>query len=211
MSDDKRDFDAVSATWDEDPGRLRLAADVRTAILQQVQPAPTDDALDFGCGTGLLSLPLAGGVRSLTGVDSSAGMLDVFARKAQALHIGNAVGRRVDLEQGETLGGAYDLVMSSMTLHHIRDVDALLRSLLTVLRPGGRLCLADLDPDGGLFHSDNSGVHHFGFDRTALSQAAANAGFVDVTTQTASEMVKTGADGVARRFSVFLLIAGKPA
>ena len=57
-----------------------------------------------------------------------------------------------------------------MTLHHIPDVARLLAEFRNVLKPGGRLCIADLDSDGGRFHEDSTGVFHPGFDRAVLVQ-----------------------------------------
>ena len=54
-------------------------------------------------------------------------------------------------------------------LHHIEDTAAALRGDLgALLRPGGRLALADLDTEDGSFHDpDAEGIHHLGFDRDA--------------------------------------------
>jgi len=103
------------------------------------------------------------------------------------------------------LPGVYDLIVSSMTLHHIRHVDRLLAQLHQAISPGGRLCLADLDSDDGQFHSDNQGVFHFGFDRAGLRQAFAGAGFTNIQVITAAEMLKPARDGGLRRFTIFLI------
>ena len=101
MSGEKRDFNAAAATWDENPGRVRMAHDVAQAILGTVKPVPAMDVLDFGCGTGLLSLALQPHVRTITAVDSSQGMLDVLDAKVKAQGIKNVRTRRVDLEEGD--------------------------------------------------------------------------------------------------------------
>ena len=58
--------------------RVKLATDVAGAVSAEVRLAADMDVLDFGCGTGLLALQLQPYVRSITGVDSSQGMLDVL-------------------------------------------------------------------------------------------------------------------------------------
>jgi hypothetical protein len=73
------------------------------------------------------------------------------------------------------------------------------------LVPGGRLALADLDLEGGRFHADKLGVFHSGFDRAALAQIVATAGFDQVRTETAAEVVKPDDQGEMRGFTVFLL------
>jgi hypothetical protein len=73
--------------------------------------------------------------------------------------------------------------------------------------PGGVLCLADLDTEGGRFHDDNTGVFHHGFDRSEMQTLLGAAGFQDMRALTASEIVKPGPDGTPQRFSVFLILA----
>jgi predicted TPR repeat methyltransferase len=81
MNSEKRDFDKEAATWDENPVRVKLVKDVSTAISKQVVLKHEVNAMDFGCGTGLLTFQIRLLVHSVTGVDSSQGMLDVFNRR----------------------------------------------------------------------------------------------------------------------------------
>jgi 2-polyprenyl-3-methyl-5-hydroxy-6-metoxy-1,4-benzoquinol methylase len=205
MSTEKRDFDAAAASWDEQPARVRLANDVAAAIARQVVLRPDMEVLDFGCGTGLLTLRLALLVRSVTGVDSSRGMLNVLAAKIAKQNLTNVRTLRLDLDAGDDLTDEYHLIVSSMTLHHIREVGPLLERFYKALAPGGHLCLADLDPDDGLFHDDNQGVFHCGFARAALRQAFVAAGFDEVQGITAAEVTKPTRLGELRRFTVFLM------
>lgn len=228
---EKRSFDQEAAAWDEAPARVRLASDIAEAIARRVAPTPDMDVLDFGCGTGLVSLALATRtasattaagpaspdatgapplcVRSVTGVDSSQGMLDVLTAKAARLGLANVHTRLCDLDAGDALTGPYHLVISSMTLHHIRAVAPLLAQCHRVLAPGGHLCIADLDPDGGQFHADNTGIYHMGFERAALRHQFEEAGFADVRDKTAAEITRPAANGEMRRFTVFLMSGRK--
>ncbi len=205
----KRSFDEVAATWDEKPARVKLARDVGDAIAQRIEFAPEMDVMDFGCGTGLISLRFQPLVRSITGVDSSPGMLEVFRQKAAQARWDNVRGVLADLEQGEPLTGSYDVVLSSMTLHHIQDLKALLEQFYSIIKFGGSLCIADLDQEEGRFHDDNTGIYHFGFEREQLRELFREAGFVDVREADAAEMVKEGGDGEVRRFTIFLMAGRK--
>jgi len=95
----KRDFDKEAAAWNIPP-RVKLAEDVADAIMQHMLLKSDMDILDFGCGTGLLSLALRSRVRSVTGVDSSQGMLDVFNEKVTRGGVSNVKTFRLDLEKG---------------------------------------------------------------------------------------------------------------
>jgi len=209
MTGEKRDFDAAAATWDENPGRVRMAHDVARAILGTIRPGPAMDVLDFGCGTGLLTLALQPHVRTIIAVDSSQGMLDVLNKKIKAQDIKNVRTRHVDLEKGDELPGTFDLVVSSMTFHHIRDTGMLLDRMASVIRPAGRIAVADLDSDEGKFHDSNEGVFHFGFDRHTMRKSFESAGFVSVRNRTAAILQKPGPDGGMRSFTVFLMTGEK--
>ncbi len=93
--------------------------------------------MDFGCGTGLLTLNIQPHVRSVTGVDNSPGMIDVLERKIGDSGLDNVRVLCVDIEKGERLAGSYDLVTSAMTLHHIRDIGPLFRTVLRDRQAGG--------------------------------------------------------------------------
>ncbi|MDD2465422.1 MAG: class I SAM-dependent methyltransferase [Desulfobulbus sp.] len=205
MSIEHRNFDLAAEHWDERPQRVQLAQEIADAILQHIPDAASLDVLDFGCGTGLLTLQLQPLVHSITGVDSSSGMLKVLNDKIANLKLANARTVQCNIEQGEILPGKYDLIVSSMTFHHVREIEPLLGQLHRVLALGGRLCVADLDQEGGRFHEDNTGVFHFGFDRKQLQQSFSRAGFSEINVHTATQIVKPDSQHNAARFSVFLL------
>ena len=209
MNTEKRDFDKEAASWDEHPVRVKLAEDVAQAITKQVVLTSDMDVLDFGCGTGLLTLNLLPLVRSITGVDSSQGMLDILQMKIAKLQLNNLHPLLFDLDKDAPLTGNYDLIVSNMTLHHIKEVKSLLQQFYNITAAGGYLCLADLDLENGQFHADNTGVFHFGFDRTTLRRLFTEVGFTDVRDCDAAEVLKPGDNGEMKRFSVFLLIGKK--
>jgi ubiquinone/menaquinone biosynthesis C-methylase UbiE len=208
MAGEKRDFNKAAATWDNKPQRVRMANDVARAIIGTVNPGPETDVLDIGCGTGLLTFALQPHVRSVTAIDSSPGMLAELEKKIAAQGISTVRTLCVDLEKDD-LPGPFDLVVSSMTFHHIRETDRLLRRIYAGLRPGGKIAIADLDSDEGKFHESNEGVFHFGFDRYLLRRSFETAGFVNVRNRTAAIMPKPGPEGEMRTFTVFLMTGEK--
>ena len=165
--------------------------------------------LDFGCGTGLVTLRLQPYVRSITGVDSSPGMLDILTRKIKKLELTNVRTRLINTEADELIEGRYHLIVSSMTFHHIGNIKSVLNQLSRVALPSAYLCVADLDSEGGLFHGDNTGVSHYGFDREALSRMFMEAGFENVRHRTAARVTKPIGDDKTAEFSVFLIIGQK--
>ncbi len=179
-------FDQAAATWDGEERRVRLAKGVTEAIVKRCALPADLDVLDFGCGTGLVSLALRPLVRSVTGVDTSRGMLDVFERKVSELALDGVRALLVSPDTPLAVAGRFDLVVSSMALHHVADLAPLFARFREHLRPGGRVALADLDLEDGTFHEDATGVVHLGFERVAFTALLAAAGFVDVEVETAT-------------------------
>lgn len=208
MKENKRDFDREAAAWDDNPVRVKLAEELARALCAVVPLAPDMRVLDFGCGTGLVTLRVAPRVASVTGADTSRGMLDVLMAKARVVGASNVVPFLIGPD-GALPGETYDLVMSSMTLHHVENIPALLRAFHARLAPGGWLCVADLEPDDGQFHADPAGVFHDGFDRGALRKQLSAAGFKGVASARTAQVTKPGRDGALRAFPVFLMIGRK--
>mgnify|MGYP003592343962 CR=1 FL=1 len=179
-------FDKAAATWEGEERRVLLASGVTEAIARRCALPADLDVLDFGCGTGLVSLGLLPLVRSVTGVDTSRGMLDVFERKLLEKRLDGVRAVFLPPDVPLSLPDRFHLVVSSMTLHHVADLASLFARLRDHLRPGGRVALADLDREDGTFHDDAQGVVHLGFDRGQIAALLVGAGFVDVAVETAT-------------------------
>ncbi len=202
-------FDEAAATWDSEPRRIELMKAVGQAILRAAQPAADMDVLDYGCGTGLIGLYLLPHVRSVTGADSSPGMLEVLRRKLAEGGIEGMRAIQLDLAQARPPGDRYHLIVTSMTLHHVADTSRLLRAFHELLVPGGTVCIADLDPEPGTFHTSEAAasVHHHGFDRGALKRQLEKTGFETPRAVTAHMIRRPLEAGGEGDFPVFLITA----
>ncbi|HTP03914.1 MAG TPA: class I SAM-dependent methyltransferase [Nitrospirota bacterium] len=208
-SDKRRDFDKEAATWDRNPGRIKLAEDVADTIIREIKPTEDMDVLDFGCGTGLVTLRLQPFVKTITGADSSKGMLGVLQDKVSRFGLKNVEAQFMDAESGGLVAGKFHVVVSSMTLHHIHDPAQLFRKLRDLLHPGGTLCISDLDKEDGSFHGDQTGVLHFGFERPYLKGLLEKAGFHEVRDVTAATVVKEIEGKGKKTFTVFMITGKK--
>lgn len=109
--------------------------------------APPDGAvLDVGTGPGHLLAELARDRPDLrvTGVDMSADMVAVAERNIQAFagRVSACVGDVTNLPFADD---TFDVIVTSLSLHHWDDVDTAVSELSRVLRPGGRLYVYDFD------------------------------------------------------------------
>lgn len=201
-------FDAEAATWDDDPGHEARQVAVARAIAEVLDLNPRMNALDVGGGTGRLSILLADQVGSAVVTDPSAGMVKVACERIAEAGLGDRL-RAVQADlTTDQLDGSYDVVWSSMALHHVQDLDGLLQSVAGLLVDGGRLAIADLDEDpDGAFHADKVDFDgHHGFDRVRLTEQLARAGFGNISFVDATTISKGD-----RAFGVFLCTATKGA
>jgi len=138
-------FDERAKDWDSDPKKVERARAVAEAIRSAI-PLSTDmSALEYGCGTGLLSFALQSDLGQIDLADTSQGMLDVLAEKISASGVTNMRPKRLDLSTDPLPADRFDLTYSLMTLHHIEDAKGILKKFHALLNPSGTLVIADLD------------------------------------------------------------------
>lgn len=202
---DAAHFDAKARQWNDNPVFQERGLKIAQAIRQAVALNKRMSALDYGCGTGLLSFPLKDELGAILMADSSSGMLEVAAGKIAAQGVTNMTPMKLDLLADPAPTQKFDLIITSMTLHHVPDTDHILRIFHDLLNPGGTLCIADLDQEDGNFHGIGVEVHH-GFDRTDLGRRATQMGFADVRFQTVFSIAKIRETGT-QDYPVFLMTA----
>jgi 2-polyprenyl-3-methyl-5-hydroxy-6-metoxy-1,4-benzoquinol methylase len=193
-------FAHKAGSYDSRSNRISNLDSIASTIIANVKLDRGMHLVDFGAGTGMLLERIAPHVRKITSIDVSPSMAKQLLEKKDRLPC-ELEQIELDLETADA-PGVYDGVISSMTLHHIRDVEALLRKFHAMLKSGGFIALADLDREDGSFHTEETGVRHFGFERPWIEAAARKADFRDVATHDASVISKPNGD-----FPVFLLTA----
>jgi ubiquinone/menaquinone biosynthesis C-methylase UbiE len=201
-------FDERAREWDSDPKKVERASAVADAIRKTIRLSPRMNALEYGCGTGLLSFALQSDLGSITLADTSQGMLDVLSEKIASACVTNMRPVRLDLAADPLPAECYHLTYSLMTLHHIHDTNDILRKFHALLEPDGYLLVADLDKEDGSFHTDGSRDVHMGFQREELRKMVEEAGFAEVRFSTAYE-IKKKINEEEKIFPVFLMCAKK--
>ncbi len=201
-------FDERAKDWDSDPKKVERARVVADAIRKAIQLSTGMNALEYGCGTGLLSFALQSDLGQITLADSSQGMLDVLSEKINEADVTNMRPVRLDLTHAPLPDERYQLTYSLLTLHHVRDAKSIIPKFHALLEPNGYLLVADLDKEDGSFHTDGTTDVHKGFERAELKKWVEDAGFENVTFSTAFE-IRKNIDDKEKVFPVFLMSAQK--
>ena len=199
------DFDARASTWDADPAKVDRARRVAEAIARDVPDLARRSVLDYGAGTGLLGFQLLPRAARITFADVSKGMLAVVEEKIARTNGRNVDAVLLDLTRDPPPPDRFGLLCTLMALHHVPDVDGILKAFHSTLEPGGLLCISDLDLEDGSFHGPGVEVHP-GFDRNALEGKILAAGFGPVRFSTPCE-VRKEVGGQVRTYPIFLAIA----
>jgi ubiquinone/menaquinone biosynthesis C-methylase UbiE len=165
-------FSDVADEWD----RVRGELFGETSDLQLL-PALLDPDVavgDLGCGSGRLAATIAPYARSVVAVDSSPEMLDVArARLAAFANVEIVQGR---IEELPLESASLDLALVVHLLHHVEDPTSALAEAARVLRPGGRLVVADVLPHPYDDYRRTMGHVWLGFDRATIETAFTDAG-----------------------------------
>jgi len=159
-------FNSVANDWDSED-KIKQIKIHANAIKKNLGEIKDQRILDFGAGTGLLGFEFIDNAKSLLGIDTSQGMLDVMALKAK--DISKVSTLNINLEN-ESLDNEFDLIISSMAFHHLNKPGIVLQKLANALTKNGKIVIIDLDEEDGTFHPDNKkmGVKHFGFNQSQI-------------------------------------------
>ncbi len=193
-------FYEKSQDWDTREVVQTLSSAVGSAILKNVPLDEQMHVMDFGAGTGLISSQIVPFVEKIVAVDTSESMLNKLVKKPELEHKVTIVCQDI-IEKGLT--EKFDLIMSTMAIHHVEDTEKLFQRFAKQLNLGGLIALADLDKEDGSFHAEGTeGIFHFGFERKDLQRILEKNGFRDIRFETVHTINKEDIS-----YPVFLVIA----
>jgi len=195
-------FNEKAKDWDADEMKKMLSSAIGSSIIEHIPLHDQMRVMDFGAGTGLISSQVAPLVKKIVAVDISEAMLNNLVSKPE-LHGKVEVVCQDIIDT--PIGGEFDLIMSAMAMHHVKDTPKLIQRFAEHLNPGALIALADLDKEDGSFHpEDTEGIYHFGFERDQLQIILEKHGFEEIQFLTAHTVNKD-----EKRFPIFLVTATK--
>lgn len=199
------EFDKKAADWDLNPVYVERSRAIANLLIKAIPLDKNMTALEYGAGTGILSLILMEHLGKITLMDSSEGMISVIKEKLRKSRTGKLIPVCFDLQNG-SYNAEYDLIFTQMVLHHVRDINDILHKFSLMLRTGGFLAIADLYPEDGSFHEEEF-TGHKGFDPELLMHQLSSLSFRNINYQPCFTIRKEIGEGNVKEYPVFLITA----
>jgi tRNA (cmo5U34)-methyltransferase len=199
------EFDIKAKEWDMNPVHIERSVAVSEGIKKKITLKKTMRALEFGAGTGIASFLLKNSLKEIIMIDTSAEMVRIMNEKIRSKGARNLKAFHLDIEKDEWTDGKFDLIMTQMVLHHVNDIQSILKKFRSLLNPEGYIAIADMYPEDGSFHEDGF-TGHKGFELKKLSTDLEKAGFMVLSAEKCFEMKKKISDDVYRKYDIFLLL-----
>ncbi len=197
-------FDAQAKDWDNDPMKIERAELLAIEIKKHINTLYTNEALDFGCATGLLSFFLKDFFKKITLADMSSEMIDVLKVKIDNEQLSHFIPIKLTADSHLPIN-TFDVIYTSMTLHHIPELSPIFAQFYTSLKDNGILCIADLvKEDGSFHHHDPDFDGHNGFTKENIEHQLIEKGFRILQNHSFYSISKN-----EREYPLFLLFAQK--
>lgn len=172
-------FEMIANMYDT-PERIQIAKVSSEAIREYVVDAKSKNAIDFGCGTGLVGMNLLNEFHSMLFLDTSQNMIHQVKQKISDLNIRNADTLCFDFEQEGLSDLHADYIFMAQVLLHIPDVEFVLSKLFDVLNDGGHLLIVDFNKNENIV----SDIVHNGFHQDELSGMMTKIGYKNIQSKT---------------------------
>ena len=172
-------FETIANIYDN-PERIQIAKISSDAIREYLVDTNSKNAIDFGCGTGLVGIELLNAFNSMLFLDTSQNMINQIKQKVAASNIQKVDFLCFDFEKEALLDLHTDYVFMAQVLLHIQDVELVLSRLYDVLSAGGHLLIVDFNKNEKVV----SDMVHNGFEQEKLTDLMAKIGYRDIQSKT---------------------------
>ncbi len=172
-------FEMLANEYDT-PARIQIAKVASEAIRENLVNTNNKNAIDFGCGTGLVGLSLLNDFNSILFLDTSQNMINQIKQKITDFDIQNVDTLCFDFEREGQTDLHADYIFMTQVLLHINDVKLVLSRLYDVLNVGGHLLIVDFNKNEEIV----SDLVHNGFDQVKLTEIMSRIGYRDIQSKT---------------------------
>jgi len=172
-------FKDWSNEYDQTLGKMKRHLDMLDLVVDMSKVKDAERVLDIGCGTGLLSLKFLEAAKcTVDGIDLSEAMLNIWKDKINRLNLSNRVNIKLeDAANPEFKESSFDIIASTVTLHHIKEKQPAIDKIYKLLKPKGRFLIGDLDVDTSGSLDDIKRLRHImDYLKDELSQALRDGG-----------------------------------
>lgn len=177
-------FKEKAKNWDND-SRKKRSQIIAEKVIEIVGNRQNSTIMEYGCATGLISFHLHDKFKSLLLIDSEQEMIDIVRKKIKNGNISNIISIKKDLTKEIYNEEKFDVIFTSLTLHHIVDIENVIKTFYSMLNKGGILIIFDLDKEDGRFHMDTEGfIGHNGFEHEYIENILSNVGFINIASET---------------------------
>ena len=202
------EFDIKAADWDANPMHWDRSEAIANEIKNLIPLNKEMSALEYGAGTGITSFLLRDHLKEITLMDNSAEMVRIMNEKIKASDTKNLKVVNFDLEHSDYYGKKFDLIFTQMVLHHVIDIESIIKRFSNLLNQGGYLAIADLHEEDGSFHGEAFNGHK-GFNIESLSGIIKKHKFENISYKSCFIIDRKISDRETRQFEVFLLLANR--
>lgn len=177
-------FESRAKDWDTD-SRIKRSKIVAEKINEIIGNKKYNSIMEYGCATGLISLNLCDKFKKVTLMDSEKEMIKIVKEKLDKCKISNVFPIQIDLMDEAYNGEKFDLIYTSLTLHHIPDTENIIKIFYNLLNEDGMLCIIDLDKEDGSFHINQKNFNgHNGFEHSYIESIFESVGFSNIKSDT---------------------------
>jgi ubiquinone/menaquinone biosynthesis C-methylase UbiE len=129
--------------------RIRRALNPPDRLIAKLGIARSNVVVDFGCGPGFFTIPLAKVAAKTIAVDASPRMLEKTAHYGEKNHVAVEL-LKSDGTEINLADGSIDLILLVHVFHEVEQKPRVLKEFLRILRPAGRLVIVEKTRGGAL-------------------------------------------------------------
>eukprot|EP00980_Cylindrotheca_fusiformis_P007885 scaffold1678_cov80-Cylindrotheca_fusiformis.AAC.2 len=148
-SQDEFDKEETAKDWVTNPTVIFINEQLAKVFLErfqsQLDPQKTT-LLDFGCGIGHLTKLVGPYVQSITGVDVSPAMIDMYQQQNYSNMKQAVCLNMTEFHPAHLNGDTFDFIVSFYVLHHVEHPEKMVQVLSSYLNPGGTLVFGEFVP-----------------------------------------------------------------